>query len=37
MRHIAIISTRDPTKEISRMYMNKIIAWLHDLKKELGT
>ena len=33
--HIARISTRDPTRETSRMYMNKNIAWLHDMKKEL--
>ena len=35
--HVARISTRYPTRETSRMYMNKNIAWLHDLKKELGT
>ena len=31
------IATRDPGREASKMYMNKNIAWLRDLKKELGT
>ena len=35
--HIARITTRDPGRETSKMYMNKNIAWLRDLNKELGT
>ena len=35
--HIARISTRDPGRETSKMYMNKNISWLCELKKELGT
>ena len=35
--HIAKISTRDPGRETSKMYMNKNISWLRELKKELGT
>ena len=35
--HIARITTRDPGRETSRMYVNRNIALLRDLKKELGT
>ena len=35
--HIARLATRDPARETSNMFWNKIMMWLHNLKKELGT
>ena len=34
--HIARITTRDPGRETSRMYMNKHVAWLRDFLKGAG-
>ena len=35
--HIAKITTRDPTRETSKLFLHKNTAWLRSLKKELGT
>ena len=35
--HIARITTRDPKRETSKLFLHKNTAWLRSLKKEMGT